>query len=174
VYGSKYGATKEIAERIGKVLAGNGSEVVVRDAADLAKQDVSGYDSFIIGSNIMMGSWLKPVEKFMVANEKVLAGKKTAVFVCCMDAVDATRVSAAQAKYIDDVLSKFPSVKPVSTAIFAGVVDFNKYGFLIKKIMKSESAKRNVAVTEDKLVYDMRDWKAIEAWASSLSNALSK
>ncbi|MCE5296694.1 MAG: hypothetical protein LLG16_06275 [Euryarchaeota archaeon] len=52
---------------------------------------------------------------------------------------------------------------PISTGLFAGVVDFNAYGFIIKKIMKSEVVKRGLADSDMNTVNDLRDWNAIDA-----------
>jgi menaquinone-dependent protoporphyrinogen oxidase len=167
-YGTRYGSTKEIAERIGKVLKEKRVEVTVEDAGRVSAKDIESHDLIIIGSAIIMGKWLKHAEKLIACNETTLAGKRTAVFVCCMDAADPKRIADAQSNYLDKVLSRFPSLEPVSTGLFAGVVDFNAYGFIIKKIMKSESAKRGLAESDMKVVNDLRDWNAIEAWAESL------
>ncbi|MFA5313463.1 MAG: flavodoxin domain-containing protein [Methanomassiliicoccales archaeon] len=167
-YGTRYGSTKGIAERIGKVLKEKKVDVMVEEAEKVSAEDIWSHDMIIIGSAIIMGKWLKQAEKLIASNEAALAGKKTAVFVCCMDAADPTRVADAKINYLDNVLSRYPSLAPLSTGLFAGVVDFNAYGFIIKKIMKSEVVKRGLADSDMKMVSDLRDWNAIETWTESL------
>jgi menaquinone-dependent protoporphyrinogen oxidase len=167
-YGTRYGSTKEIAERIGHKLEKKGIEVKINEAGDISKEDVGSYDLIVIGSAIIAGTWIRSTEKFILLNEHTLAGKRTAVFVCCMDATDPSRITEAQVNYIDKVLSRCPALKPISTALFPGVVNFPAYGFIVRKLMKSEAAKRSITGVDAGGVWDMRDWNAIDAWAEGL------
>ena len=72
-YGSKYGSTAEIAEKIGQVFknAGIGTEVLdVRKVRSLKE-----YDAVVLGSGVYIGKWLKPASVFIAKNEKVLSEK---------------------------------------------------------------------------------------------------
>lgn len=168
VYGTRYGSTKEIAERIGQRLEEKGIEVKIDEAGNISTENIGSCDLVVIGSAIIAGAWIRSVEKFILLNESTLAGRRTAVFVCCMDAADPSRVAEARANYIDKVLSRYPNLNPASTAMFSGVVNFPAYGFIVRKLMKSEAAKRSITGTDADGVWDMRDWNAIDAWARNL------
>ena len=177
-YGSKYGSTKEIAERIGKNLAQSGMAVDVRDVKEDPDVKVSDYDLAVIGSGIYAGKWMKPVKKFL-ANGTAAKGKcKVAVFACCMDAADPKLVEDASKRYLADVVAE-TKADPVATGLFAGVVDFNKYGFVVKGIMKSIVSKRveekdgKEAAANMPMVTDNRDWNSIDAWSKDLAAKLA-
>jgi len=56
-YGSKYGSTAEIAEKIGHVIADEGFQVDVL-SADKVK-NVTDYQGVVIGSAAYIGNWRK-------------------------------------------------------------------------------------------------------------------
>lgn len=54
-YGTKYGATAEIAERIGAALRDAGADAEVRRAREVRSLD--GYDAVVLGSAVYMARW---------------------------------------------------------------------------------------------------------------------
>lgn len=70
-YASKYGATKEVALRIGEVLHQNGNEVDVLPVNGTS--DLASYGAILLGTAIYVGKWPKEAEVFLRANEKDLA-----------------------------------------------------------------------------------------------------
>ncbi len=77
-YASKYGATEEIAERIGEVLrqAGLRTDVLPTDRVS----DLAHYQAIVLGSAVYIGKWRKEAVKFLKANEKMLAGRPVWLF----------------------------------------------------------------------------------------------
>ena len=80
VYGSRHGATRGIAQRIGAVLQAEGSEAVVASADDAAPDDVRTADAFVVGSAVYMGSWLNEPLDFLRRNQQELASRQTWLF----------------------------------------------------------------------------------------------
>ena len=70
-YGSKHGATRRIAERIGDALRNQGVSAEVRPASGVT--DLDGYEAFVIGGAVYFGSWLKEVTRFLEHHQTVLA-----------------------------------------------------------------------------------------------------
>ena len=77
-YASKYGSTKEIAEKIGQVLTDAGFAVDVLPADKVA--DVAPYQAVVLGSAVYSGNWRKAAANFLKANEKALAGRPLWLF----------------------------------------------------------------------------------------------
>ena len=69
-FGSKHGATEEIAEKIGETLERAGFPVDVVPVANV--RDISGYAAVVLGSAAYIGQWRKDAAKFL----KQEAGKK--------------------------------------------------------------------------------------------------
>src|SRR6266540_3638810 len=78
VFASRHGGTAGIAERIADVLRSEGADVVIADAAD--RPDPSGFDAYVIGSGVQIGSWHKEGTEFLERNQATLAGKPVWLF----------------------------------------------------------------------------------------------
>ncbi|NIV37101.1 MAG: flavodoxin, partial [Anaerolineae bacterium] len=77
-YATKYGATAEIAERIGQVLREAGLEADVQ-AADRAG-DLGQYGAVVLGSAVYIGQWRKEAARFLKENETTLVEKPVWIF----------------------------------------------------------------------------------------------
>ena len=77
-YATKYGATAEIAEKIGQVLRQAGLPTDVLPVADVS--DLTPYKAVVLGSAVYIGKWRKEAVKFLQANEKMLAKRQVWLF----------------------------------------------------------------------------------------------
>jgi hypothetical protein len=64
--------------------------------------------------------------------------------------------------YLDPVRKVAPNIEPVSTGLFAGVVDFSKLSFMDKSMLKIKGASEG----------DFRNWAAIKKWATDIAPML--
>jgi menaquinone-dependent protoporphyrinogen oxidase len=71
VYASRHGGTAGIAERIAKILRSEGADVTVADATN--RPDTDGFDAYVIGSGVQIGSWHKEGTEFLERNQATLA-----------------------------------------------------------------------------------------------------
>ena len=168
-YGSRYGTTTGIVEEMVKAAQEVGATV---DAVDLKKgklpSPLSDYDLIAIGSGIAAGQWTKEPLKFMEKNAEALAMKKVALFVVCGDAGDPARCDDARAAYLDKIAARYPEVNPVSTGLFGGMFDFNKYNFMVRKLVQG-IVKKNLPEGEElPEVIDYRDPEKVRAWIADL------
>src|SRR5215218_6764543 len=70
-YASKYGSTREIAERIAEQLQQQGMQAQARPVQDL--DDLVDYDAFVIGSAVFAGHWMPEATEFVRNNRALLA-----------------------------------------------------------------------------------------------------
>jgi len=75
---SKYGGTAGIAEAIGRDLEEYGLDVDVLPVEEV--DDVSKYDSVVLGSGVYAGRWLKQARRFVDRHSGELATKPTWLF----------------------------------------------------------------------------------------------
>ncbi|MCJ7567988.1 MAG: flavodoxin domain-containing protein [Anaerolineales bacterium] len=70
-YATKYGATAEIAEKIGQVIlqAGLPTDILPTDRVS----DLAPYEAIVLGSAVYVGQWRKEAASFLEANEKTMA-----------------------------------------------------------------------------------------------------
>jgi menaquinone-dependent protoporphyrinogen oxidase len=78
VYASRHGWTAGIAERIARILRSEGADVAVADAAN--RPDTDGFDAYVIGSGVQIGSWHKEATEFLERNQATLATRPVWLF----------------------------------------------------------------------------------------------
>lgn len=159
-YASKYGATKEIAEKIGQVLKEAGLAVDVLPVDKVAV--LEPYQVVVLGSAVYIGGWRKPAAKFLRANEKTLAGKKVWLFSSGptgrgdpIELVKGWRFPKALQHIAD-------RVQPVDIALFQGAAFPEKLSAVGRWMIKKVKAPLG----------DFRDWDAITAWAGTIAAKL--
>jgi menaquinone-dependent protoporphyrinogen oxidase len=167
-YGTRYGATRGIAERIGEVVKGEGHEVEVVKLDKGSRQGVSGFDLVIVGSGIRMGKWTDGALSFLKNNEEELSVKKVALFVSCGDARESDKREEGMENYLVKVAAEYPGIDPVGLGFFGGVFDMSKYGFGLKFIMKAMTKDLKEQGIDLSAPYDFRDWEEIEEWTRDL------
>jgi menaquinone-dependent protoporphyrinogen oxidase len=161
-YASKYGATKEIAEKIGLVLKEAGLAVDVLPADKVS--DLAAYGAVVLGSAVYIGGWRKPAAKFLRANEKTLADKMVWLFSSGptgkgdpIELVQGWRFPKALQHIAD-------RVQPKDIVLFQGAAFPEKLSPIGRWMMKKVKAPLG----------DFRDWNAITVWAGTIVAKLQK
>ena len=75
---SRHGATYELAQAIGSVIAAHGLSVDVRHLDEV--ENASAYDALVLGSAVYMGRWTKEARAFLERHERVVATRPTWLF----------------------------------------------------------------------------------------------
>lgn len=169
-FGSRYGSTAEISERIAEVLTTHDIAVDVVNLKNDKVRDVERYDLVVIGSGIQMGKWTKDALKFIKRNRNSLSRMKVALFVSCMSAAEPDKCAQARRNYLEFISVDFPEIRPVSMSLFGGLIDTTRGNFITRPIMKAVI--RSMTESEDADMpesIDMRDWEQVRLWAESLS-----
>lgn len=161
-YASKYGATKEIAEKIGELLLQNGEQVDVLPVGKV--KDTTRYQVVILGSAIYVGKWPKEAVQFLQANEKSLADRSFWLFSSGptgagdpIELVDGKRVPAGLQETID-------RIQPRDITVFHGNINMEKVNAMEKWAIKS---------VVKKPFGDFRDWNSITAWTTAIADAMN-
>ncbi len=159
-YGTKYGATAEIAERIAAVLRDHGLDVHVTPA-DRAG-DVSTYTAVVLGSAVYAGSWRKEAADFLSGNEPTLASRPLWLFSSGptgegdpVELMKGWEFPEAQQPIAD-------RVHPQDIRFFHGAIDLKKLNFAEKLLVKGIKAP----------IGDFRRWDDITAWAAEIARVL--
>jgi menaquinone-dependent protoporphyrinogen oxidase len=168
-YGTKYGSTAEVAERIARVVRSNNVDVTVRKLGGKPDVPVEGFDLVVVGSAIIAGSWTPEALKFLEVSRGGLAGKSVALFACCGDVVmKRSSFEDCRNKYLVEVASEKGISRPLSLGLFGGVLDFERYGFLVKAILHGAKKSIEAQGVDLSKPYDFRNWEEIDDWAASL------
>ena len=171
IYGTGWGGTVSVAEKIGEVLKQEGYSVDVVDAKKSPKKIIS-YDLFIVGSGIRADKWTKETMNFLEENADFLRQKKTALFVCCQMA-DREKEAKDKAKilYLEKIAEKY-GLKPISFVLFGGFLDFQRsHGLLVDIIVRVNKTNLRKNGLDTSKIYDKRNWNNIEAWARQIAQS---
>jgi len=159
-YATKYGATAEIAEKIGQVLRQAGLRTDVLPAKRV--KDLTPYKAVILGSAVYIGQWRKEAATFLRTNEKALTERPVWLFSSGptgegdpIQSLKGWRLPKAQQPIAD-------RIRPRDIAVFHGALDPERMNLIEKWMVKNVKASLG----------DSRDWGAIDAWARTISDAL--
>jgi menaquinone-dependent protoporphyrinogen oxidase len=161
-YGSKYGATQGIAEKIGQVIAQTGLEVDTLPAEKV--KDLSEYKGVVLGSAAYIGSWRKQATAFIRKYDDQLEKIPTWVFSSGpLEEGDAMEVMKGW-KYPKDLEPVMDRIKPRDITVFHGAVNFQRMNILEKWMMKRFKLSKT----------DFRRWDLIETWAKKIAEGVGK
>lgn len=155
-YGTKYGATAEIAEAIGRALREEGMEVDVLPARKVPSLD--GYSAVVLGSAVYAGRWRGDAMRLL----KRLKGGEVWLFSSGPVGEDPEEPAKAERfvrpKAVEAAARRLAAHEHV---VFGGKVDVDR-GFLRKRMAQG--------MPEE--LRDRRDWEAIAGWARGIAAAL--
>ena len=160
-YASRCGSTGGVADAIGQVLHGTGASIDVRVVGNV--NDLSPYQTVIVGSAVRMGRWLPEAVDFVKKHRDALGQLHTAYFVVCITMKDDTAENRSKVlAYLDPVRKEAPHIQPVDIGLFPGAVDFGKLSLVYKSILKAKGIPEG----------DFRNWTSVRTWAAGIRPAL--
>jgi len=167
IYSTTDGHTREICERLQKVIQQQGHELTLRSIDDGPQIDLEPFDKIVLGASIRYGKHSKMVYEFVRKNEQLLAGKPNAFFSVNVVARKPEKNQPETNPYLQKFLRRI-SWRPDELAVFAGKIDYPRYGFwdrqMIRLIMWMTKGP-----TEPDAVVDFTDWDQVDAFGRRLS-----
>jgi menaquinone-dependent protoporphyrinogen oxidase len=156
-YATKYGATAEIAEKIGQVLREAGLHVDVLPVDRVS--DLTPYKAVVLGSAVYVGQWRKEAATFLEDNEKGLAERPVWLF------------SSGPTGEGDPVQLmkgfRFPeTLQPIADRIQPR----HRLPWRIGSETSLAAGHQGIKAP----VGDFRDWETISSWAVAIADALKK
>ena len=159
-YATKYGATAEIAERIGQMLRQAGFHADVLPADHVS--NLHSYKAVVLGSAVYIGRWRKEAATFLKANEKVLAERPVWLFSSGPTG-EGNPVELTKGWRFPQALQPIADrIRPRDIAVFHGAINVKKLNLIEKWMINNVKAP----------VGDFRNWEAITSWAAAITDAL--
>ena len=165
IYSSTDGHTKSICERILN-CSYDRNIVTIKSLDEAAKLDVSIFDKIIIGASIRYGKHSKDLYNFIKKNKSILDKKESIFFSVNVVARKSEKNTPDTNPYIQKFL-KISKWRPKKIAVFAGKVDYPKYGFLDKYIIKLIMFITK-GPTDTSQSYEFTDWAKVDVFAKEL------
>lgn len=159
-YATKYGATAEIAEKIGEVLVQAGFPLDVLPVHQVGS--LNSYRAVILGSAVYIGRWRREAARFLKANERILAERLVWLFSSGPTG-EGDPVKLTEGWIFPKALQPVADrIQPRGIVVFNGSINLNKLKPLEKWMLSKVKAPLG----------DSRDWDAITSWAKAIAEQL--
>jgi menaquinone-dependent protoporphyrinogen oxidase len=170
-YATSYGQTAKIADRLAQRWRAAGHEVASAALGTGNEPSPAGFDAVILGSRLAI-RYARSLEHYVKRSRPALAQTRSGFFSVSMSAASTDPKVAAELRAKMGALFHDTGWSPDHVASFAGALPYSKYDPLTRAVMKfiSAHAGHPTDTTRD---YEFTDWAKVDAFADSVSAALS-
>lgn len=162
VYSSTDGHTRKICARLREVIEQQRHQVTLSAIEDVLDQDLQTFDKLVIGASIRYGKHSDQIIRFIKNNKLALERKPCALFSVNLVARKPGKNQPETNPYMHRFLKQI-AWRPKAVAVFAGKIDYPRYGFfdrfIIQLIMLITGGP-----TDPKAVMEYTDWQQVDAF----------
>lgn len=162
VYSSTDGHTVEICRRIGSVLEREGHTVALVSLNDAAPADPTSFDKVVLGASIRYGRHQQQVYDYIARHQSTLAARPGACFSVNVVARKPDKNRPDTNPYMRKFLRQI-DWRPDLLAVFAGEIDYRKYRFFDRQIIRLIMLITRGPTAPDS-VTDFTDWEQVETF----------
>lgn len=166
LYSTVYGLSKQICKRIQASLQGRGQQAEVAPLVD-HNVDLAAFDAIVIGASIKHGKHHPSVLAFIRANKSLLEAKPSALFSVSLVARKPARNTPQTNPYLKRLLAQSPW-KPKLAGVFAGELDYSRYGPVDKYMMRLVMW-INKGPTDFNTKVQFTNWDEVERFAGQVA-----
>jgi len=167
IYSTTDGHTRKICSHLQRVIENQSNRVTVVSVIDAGEFDLDSFDKIVIGASIRYGKHSPEIYAFIKENSQALDSKSNAFFSVNVVARKPAKNTPETNPYLKKFLKQI-SWQPKILAVFAGKIDYQKYGFLdrfmIRLIMWMTKGP-----TDPKTNIEFTDWKQVEEFGRVIS-----
>jgi len=165
IYGTSYGQTEKIANRIADVLQRRGFAIELCNAATgRPTLTLEQYAGIVVGSSIIARGHQRSIVQFIHDNVALLNRVPSAFFQVSASAGSGSPAARQAAQQIMEKFVADQGFTPVLSASLAGAINYTRYSLLLKWYMKRASAK-NGGSTDTSRDHEYTDWADVERFA---------
>jgi menaquinone-dependent protoporphyrinogen oxidase len=169
VFGSTYGQTERIAERIAGTLRDAGFEVDVHRGDRLPTPlSVGAYDGVVVAASVLMGRYQRYIREFVRLHADRL-NHSTSVFVSVCGAAGS---DPRRAQEYMDALFHESGWHPTITRSFTGAVAYTRYSWLLRWWLKRINRRAGLP-TDTSRDWDFTDWGEVDHFARGLATSFA-
>ncbi len=168
IYSTTDGHTRKICQRLCQVIEQLDHQVTLISIDDESNADLESFDKIVLGASIRYGKHHKKVYDFIKTNQQLLDSKPNAFFSVNVVARKPEKNRPETNPYLRKFLKQI-SWQPQELAVFAGKIDYKKYSFLDRHIIRLIMWITK-GPTDPEAVVEFTDWKQVEAFGLLVSN----
>ena len=167
LYSTVDGHTLKICKRLQQLVEQAGHHVTlapIEDGPDIALEP---FDKIVIGASIRYGKHRPQVAEFMRTQRRLLERKPSAFFSVNIVARKPDKNTPDTNPYVRKFLRQI-GWRPRQVAVFAGMLDYPRYGFWDRQIIRFIMFLTH-GPTDPRSVVEFTDWKQVEAFGQRIS-----
>lgn len=163
VYSTVDGHTLKICQRIGQSLEDYRHQLTLISVEEGLELDCSEFDSIVIGASIRYGKHRPSLYNFIARHHAVLTRMPNAFFSVSAVARKAGKDTPAGNSYFKKFVRQ-TNWTPHLVATFAGKIDYSRYRFIDKQMIRFIMWMTNGPTAPDAVV-DFTDWNAVDSFS---------
>ena len=167
VYSTTDGHTFKICRHIKTVVEQQGDHVTLVSVDEASDTNIAKFDKVVIGASIRYGRHAREVYSFIARNKTLLDRTPNAFFSVNLVARKPGRDTPETNPYLKRFLRQI-SWRPNELAVFAGKIDYPRYRFLDRQIIRFIMWMTN-GPTDPSAVVEFTDWNKVEAFGILIS-----
>ena len=162
IYSTTDGHTQKICHRLKQVIEAQVHQVTLTSIGDALNMNLKSFDKIILGASIRYGKHHKQVYEFIKRNEQLLDSKPNAFFSVNVVARKPEKNRPETNPYLIKFLKQI-SWQPKELAVFAGRIDYKKYQFWDRQIIRLIMWITK-GPTDPKTVAEFTNWEQVETF----------
>jgi menaquinone-dependent protoporphyrinogen oxidase len=165
IYSTTDGHTRSICERLQKAVAEH-HDVTLAAMAEEPGIDLAPFDKVVIGASIRYGKHQQEVFDFIERNQSVLESRPSALFSVNVVARKPEKNTPETNPYLQKFLKKI-AWQPRNLAVFAGKIDYPRYGFVDRTMIRFIMWMTK-GPTDPTLTVEFTDWNKVDEFARTV------
>lgn len=167
-YHTTDGHTSKICQRLQEIVETQGHKVGVVPVAEAQGLDLSVFDKIIIGASIRYGHHAPAVFDFIRTHQAVLESKPNAFFTVNIVARKPNKNTPETNPYLKKFLKRI-QWHPQHLAVFAGRLDYPRYGFFDRQMIRFIMLITH-GPTDPTTVVEFTDWQKVEEFGRVIAD----
>jgi menaquinone-dependent protoporphyrinogen oxidase len=167
LYSTVDGHTLEICRRLQGVVSDAGHDVSLIELTAESDADIQAFDRVVIGASIRYGKHRPEVAKFIERNRSMLEAKSAAFFSVNAVARKPEKRTPETNPYVRKFLGNI-SWTPSLIGIFAGKIDYPRYGFIDKTMIRFIMWMTK-GPTDPTGTFEFTDWDAVDEFGRQVA-----
>lgn len=168
VYSTVDGQTRRISERIAERLAAAGRETVITPVETCGADTLASADRVVVGASIRYGKYRPNLLAFVRERADELNRRPSAFFTVNLVARKPGRDTPETNPYVAKLLDE-TSWRPGQIGIFAGKLDYPRYGWRDRQIIRLIMWMTG-GPTDPRSSHDFTDWARVDAFADRVAS----
>lgn len=166
-YSTTDGHTRRICQQLQTVIEQQSHRVTLLPIEEWPHTDLSGFAKIVVGASIRYGKHSALVVDFGDKNKSLLDSKANAFFTVNVVARKPEKNRPDTNPYMLKFLTK-TSWKPKQLAVFAGKIDYQKYDFIDRMVIRFIMWLTKGPTNTDG-VFEFTDWQQVDDFGRTIS-----